>query len=188
MTATFSPEWYREAALRKERTRAAGRGRAVWGHVMSWESPTRIEPAKGEPYVEHFTRGSLRMPPGRRPGFWLRHGAHGGTRVGEVVALYNTPQWGDCVAVVDEGEAGDAVLDALGADGGRVPLSAGFEPVESGTVRYRGPSGLEVQRNLAWLAEVAMVDTAAYPGSYVFAVGTLASITQAAAGPRRPAK
>lgn len=158
--------------------RARGPGRVVYGHLVPYGVSALIEPAKGEPFREHFARGSVRMPAGPRPGFWLEHRSLGGTRVGSVVAVLSQPAWCDVACAVDEGEAGDAVLDTLGADGGRVPLSIGFRADPGGTVRYHGGPVVELERTRVTLTEVAMTEAGAYEGAYCYAVGTLSSLAE----------
>jgi hypothetical protein len=75
----------------------------------------------------------------------LRHQLLGGTKVGTVVQLIDIPGWIEAVAEIDDGPAGDAFLDGIGADGGRLPVSIAFDPEPGGTVRWpRDPlTGLE---------------------------------------------
>ena len=163
--------------------RARGLGRVVWAHVVPWQTPTEVTPRDGGPaFTEWFARGSLWLPPGPAPGFWLRHRRDGGTRVGRVVQLEHGPTWCDAAAIVDDGPVGDAFLDSLGD--ARVPVSIGFTPWPNSSVRYEGteygPGGVGVERVRAWLEELAVVEQGAYEGAYVYArsdIGRLALAT-----------
>ena len=109
----------------------------------------------GEPYGEWFgpptCSAAVAAPP-----FAVGHLSDGGTRIGEVVRVWGSGVWIDGIARVDEGQVGDAALDGIGGDGGRLPASIGFRPVSS--VTY--PEG--IMRTNVDLTEVAIVEASAY--------------------------
>lgn len=169
--------------------RAVAPGRVVLGHLVGWGVPSLIEPASGPAFYEWFDRGSLRLT-NPYPPFFLRHELHGGTRIGRVIRIINTRAWCDVACSVDEGPAGDAVLDSLNhpdARPGDFPLSMAFEKVPGGTVTYPGvggePDGL--CRTRAILKEVAIVDQAAHEGCYVWATTNMQGMHQMYSGTSR---
>ena len=163
--------------------RARGLGRCIWMHAVPYCVPTRIEPPDADAFTEWFARNALRMPDGPKPGFWLRHKAHGGVRVGTVHTLINQPTWCDAVALIDDSPAGDAFLQDVGADGGHLPVSIAFEKVPGHSVPYYGAGVVDYERTRAILREIAVVDTAAYQGAYTYSRGDLTALAsmQAAA-------
>jgi hypothetical protein len=110
-----------------------------------------------------------------------------GPRSATVLRLIDVPGWIDAVAAIDETPAGDAFLEGIGGDGGRLPVSIAFEPEPGGLDRWpRDPlTGLEgVQRTRVRLTEIAVVDAAQYEGAYTYSRGHLAGM--AAIGRRDP--
>ena len=103
--------------------------------------------------------------------------AAGRTKVGTVLRLLDVPGWIDAIAAIDDTPAGNAFLEGIGADGGRLPVSIAFEL--GGAARWpRDPlTGLEgVQRTRVRLTEIAVVDAAQYEGAYTFARGSWAGM------------
>jgi hypothetical protein len=144
--------------------------RAVFMHAIPWRVPTRITPrGGGEPFNEWFARGSVTSI--RPVPFSINHVSEGGVQIGRVVRLIDGVAWLDAAALVDEGPAGDAFLDGLGDDAGRLPVSVAFQPISS--VQYH--DGL--MRTKVELLEIAVVDTAAYEGAYLYARGSLSTLT-----------
>jgi hypothetical protein len=152
---------------------SAGPGRGLWMHVIPWGVPTQITSRKGPAYREWFARGSIMTF--RSVPFTLGHLSEGGVQVGRVVKFDSGVHWMDAVALVDEGPAGDAFLEGIGEDGGRLPVSIAFRPISS--VRYF--DGL--MRTRVELTEVAVVENAAYEGAYTYARGPLTSLVAQAA-------
>jgi hypothetical protein len=109
-----------------------------------------------EPYGEWFGHGSVQLP-WPRPPLAVGHLSDGGTRIGEVVRVWDSGAWIDAITRVDDGEAGDIALDGIGGDGGRLPVSIGFRPVSS--VEYPGEG---IMRTKVDLTEVAIVEQSAY--------------------------
>lgn len=106
-------------------------GRVLFGHAVPFGVVTQIPARDRKPaYNEWFARGSVMMMKPRVP-FSLNHISLGGRRVGWVVRLMETPVWLDFAAVVDEGPAGDSVLEALGDDGSRVGVSIAFDGISA---------------------------------------------------------
>ena len=152
-------------------------GRYLLMHAVPIGVPTRVPKDSGD-YLEWFSRGGLRLP-WPRPDFALRHQLLGGTKVGTVLRLIDIPGWIDAIAAVDDTPAGDAFLEDIGADGGRLPVSIAFNPEPGGTVRWPRDAltGLEgVQRTRVRLTEIAVVDQAQYEGAYTFARGNWAAM------------
>jgi hypothetical protein len=152
----------------------------VWAHAIPWGVPVTITPRRGQPFMEWFARASLQPPAWpQRAAFSVGHSREGGTRVGSIVRLVNGRLWLDAAALIDDSEAGHAFLDGLGGDGGNLPVSIAFKPLDGGTVRYpRDPlTGLEgLQRTRATLVEVAVVENSAYEGARLFARSDLSAL------------
>src|SRR5262245_11600217 len=146
-------------------------------HAVPIGATTRIE-NDGKPYLEWFARGALRLPYPRPP-FAVNHIELGGTRVGYVVRLIDAPMWVDAVAQIDDSPAGDAFLEGIGGDGGRLPVSIAFKALDGGTVRRpadpvnRLPG---LQRTRVELRDIAVVDAAQYEGAYTYARGHWAAM------------
>jgi hypothetical protein len=74
-----------------------------------------------------WQRGALRLPAlPERAAFSVGHVRQGGTRVGSVMQLLDAVAWVDMIALIDEGEVGDAALSHIGADGDGFGLSIAF--------------------------------------------------------------
>ncbi len=147
-------------------------GRFLLLHAVPVGVPTRVAKDSGD-YLEWFSRGAPRLPYPRPP-FSLRHVLQGRVAIGMVVRLVDVGPWVEAVAEIDDGPAGDAFLEDLGPDAGRLPVSIAFNPEPGGTVRWpRDPlTGLEgVQRTRVRVVEIAVVDAAQYPGAHTYARG-----------------
>lgn len=153
-------------------------GRVLVGHIMPWGSPVEITPRKGPRYLESFEVGSLRMI-GEPPAVSVGHLSEGGTRIGRVARIWSSAgAWCDAALLVDEGPQGDAALDGIGGDGGRLPLSIAFQPLDGGSITYppRWPNTLpEVRRTRVRLLEVSIVEHPAYESAHTYARMTLAA-------------
>jgi hypothetical protein len=131
-------------------------GRYLWMHLVPVGRPTRITPRDGgQPYQEWFAHASVRLP-WPRPPFLVGHTRDGGSVVGRMVRLFDAGAWIDGIAHVDDSDAGDALLEDIGPDGGNLPVSIGFQPISA--VSY--PEG--IRRTAVELSEVAVVEQSAY--------------------------
>lgn len=152
----------------------AGQGRALAGRLLEWGRPSLILPTrKGEkPYHEWFSRGAVRMLPGRKPLLYLGHGPDGGTPVGHVDNVYDSVLGPDVLLLVDDSAAGDAVLEEIDDDGSDIPLSMGFLDIPAATIRDNRTVPPSRQRTAVWLSEVAIVPASAIPQARIWARST----------------